>query len=79
MMQLFDSLMSPLGKEHCMILYYLGVINIVFALIVLISGLVMLFNKKTQLIALAYMINAFVLGFMYYLFRISYHVCIKTL
>ena len=79
MMQLFDSLMAPLGKEHCMILYYLGVIHIVFALIVLISGLVMLFNKKTRLIALAYMINAFVLGFMYYLFRIYYHVCIKTL
>jgi hypothetical protein len=79
MMQLFDSLMAPLGKEHCMILYYLGVINIVFALIVLISGLVMLFNKKTRLLSFSYMINAFVLGFLYYLYRIQYSICIKAL
>jgi len=79
MMQLFDSLMSPLGKEHCMILYYLGVINIVFALIVLILGFAMLFNKKTRPLSFSYMINAFVLGFMYYLYRIAYSICIKAL
>jgi hypothetical protein len=79
MMQLFDSLMSPLGNEHCMILYYLGVIHIVFAIIALVSGLAMLFNRKTQFIAFAYMLNAFVLAFMYYLCRIAYSICMKTL
>ena len=30
-MNFFDSLMAPLSREHCMIIFYLGIINLFFA------------------------------------------------
>lgn len=76
-MNVLDNLMSPLGKNHCMILYYLGLIQFFGALIVLVTGLVKLFDKKGNggLIIL----NSLMMFFVYYLYRIAYSMCAKSL
>jgi hypothetical protein len=39
----------------------------------------MMFNNKSRNISLAFVMQAFILGFMYYLYRISYNICVKVL
>ena len=78
-MNFFDSLMAPLSREHCMIIFYLGIINLFFAVLLLVSGVFNLFDKKSMNKGGVLLINAFVAFFMYYLYRIAYSICIKTL
>ena len=78
-MNFFDSLMAPLSREHCMIIFYLGIINLFFAVLLLASGIFNLFDKKTMNRGGILLINAFVAFFMYYLYRIAYSICIKAL
>ena len=78
-MNLLDNLMGPLGKEHCMIFYYLGLLNVFLAIFTLLGGIMMMFNNKSRNISLAFVMQAFILGFMYYLYRISYNICVKVL
>lgn len=78
-MNFFDSLMAPLSREHCMIIFYLGIINLFFAVLLLVSGVINLFDKKSMNKGGVLLINSFVAFFMYYLYRISYSVCIKAL
>lgn len=78
-MNFFDSLMAPLSREHCMIIFYLGIINLFFAAVLLVTGVLSLFDKKTINRGVIFLTQSFVYLFMYYLFRISYSVCIKTL
>ena len=76
-MNVLDNLMSPLGKNHCMILYYLGLIQFFTAVVVLVSGLVQMLDKKGNggLIIL----NSVVMFFVYYLYRIAYSMCAKSM
>ena len=76
-MNFLTNIMSPLGKEHCMILYYLGLIQFFMAIIVLISAVFSLVDKKTRSNGGILVLNSFVMFFMYYLYRIAYSVCIK--
>ena len=78
-MNLLDNLMGPLGKEHCMILYYLGLLKLFLAVFTLLGGIMMMFNNKSRNISFVFVMQAFILGFMYYLYRISYNICIKVL
>ena len=78
-MNFFDDLMSPLGKDHCMIFYYIGLLNFIFAVIALITGVMYLFNKKSRDKGVFSFVNSLVLFFMYYLYRIAYSMCIGSL
>ena len=78
-MNLFANLMTPLGKDHCMILYYLGIFNFILGLIVALTALMKLFDRKSRSVAVVGLLNAFVLFFMYYLYRISYSICVRSL
>ena len=78
-MNFFDSLMAPLSREHCMIIFYLGIINLFFGVLLLVSGVLSLFDKKTMSRGAVFLVQSFVNFFMYYLFRIAYSICIKTL
>lgn len=78
-MNFFVDLMAPLGKEHCMILYYIGLLNFFFALIALITGFTSLFDKKTRDRGGLLIMNSVVLFIMYYLYRIVYSMCVKSM
>jgi len=78
-MNIFNGIMQPLGKEHCMILYYLGVVNFFFGLVILCLALYSLFDKKTTDRAGMLLLQSFVTFFMYYLYRIAYSICVKSL
>tara|TARA_B100000900_G_scaffold165364_2_gene140396 strand:- start:2489 stop:2725 length:237 start_codon:yes stop_codon:yes gene_type:complete len=78
-MNIFNGIMQPLGKEHCMILYYLGVVNFFFGLVILSLALYSLFDKKTTDRAGILLLQSFVTFFMYYLYRIAYSICVKSL
>tara|TARA_B110000014_G_C19654133_1_gene344248 strand:+ start:328 stop:564 length:237 start_codon:yes stop_codon:yes gene_type:complete len=78
-MNFLDNLMAPLSREHCMIIFYLGIISLFFAAVLLVSGVLSLFDKKTMNRGGIFLVQSFVYFFMYYLYRISYSVCIKAL
>jgi uncharacterized membrane protein YozB (DUF420 family) len=78
-MNFFDNLMSPLGNQHCAILYYLGIIEFVLASILLVSGVFNLFDKKTRKQGAVLLMNSFVMFFVYYIYRIIYSMCVKSL
>ena len=77
-MNIFDSIMSPLGREHCMIFYYIGLVIFFSSLIGLLLGLIKLFNKKTFDIGSLIILNSLGGFFSYYLYRISYAMCVKS-
>ena len=78
-MNVFNNLMAPLGKEHCMILYYLGIFTFIFALIYIIVGVVKLFDKKSRDLGVMYIFSSFYGFFSYYLYRIVYSMCVKSM
>tara|TARA_B100001093_G_scaffold391359_1_gene377774 strand:- start:2542 stop:2778 length:237 start_codon:yes stop_codon:yes gene_type:complete len=78
-MNFFDSLMAPLSRDHCMIIFYLGIVNLFFAVALLVTSVFNLFDKKTMSRGGVLLINSFVAFFMYYLYRIAYSICIKAL
>ena len=78
-MNIFDSIMSPLGREHCMIFYYIGLFVFFVSLIGLLLGLIKLFNKKTFDIGGLIFLNSLGGFFSYYLYRIVYSMCVKSM
>ena len=82
-MNVFNNLMAPLGKEHCMIIYYFGIFLFAMATLTLLMGIYNIFDTKNKnkslVIVLVYFIQAFVTYFSYYLYRIAYSICIKAL
>tara|TARA_B100001093_G_scaffold314128_1_gene299733 strand:+ start:1021 stop:1257 length:237 start_codon:yes stop_codon:yes gene_type:complete len=78
-MAIFDSIMSPLGKENCMIYYFLGIFVFVYALITLLTGLVKVFDKKSRGMGVVLLLNSVSMFITYYLTRIMYSICIKAL
>ena len=74
-MNFFDSLMSPLGKEHCMYFYFLGYISITFTIIALIVGIMSLYRKNYKVFGFA-MSYFLTLLLTYYISRLNYSVCL---
>ncbi len=78
-MAFLDSLMAPLGKEHCTVYYMLGLLTLFFAVLAVINGLFQVLDNKTRQTGLFLILNSLTMFFMYYLYRIVYSICIKTL
>lgn len=78
-MNLFKSLMAPLGKEHCMIYYVFGLLSLFIAVITLVKSLMYLTNKKTNDLGMILLINSLGLFLSYYLYRILYSICSRSL
>ena len=46
-MNIFDRLMSPLGKDHCMLFYVMGLLGLFFALlnvVIIVRGVLNIFT-----------------------------------
>lgn len=78
-MNIFDQIMSPLGKENCAIYYYLGIFIFIYAIITLLTAIVRMINSKSREIGLMLLLNSVNMFIMYYLTRIMYSICIKAL
>ena len=78
-MNVFDSIMSPLGREHCMIFYYIGLFIFFGSLIGILIGIIYLFDKKSRQVGLFSIIQGILGLFSYYLYRISYSMCVKSM
>ena len=78
-MNFLDSLMAPLGREHCTVYYILGLVTLFFAVISLVNGLFNMFDTKNKKTCLLFIANSLTMFFMYYLYRIVYSICIKAL
>ena len=74
-MNFFDGLMTPLGKEHCMLFYYLGYFSLALILVGVVVLIMSLFKKNYKLTGLAiyYLLLAVL---MYYGYRLHYSVCL---
>ena len=78
-MNFFDSLMSPLSKDHCMFFYYLGLLTLLLALFALGGFIMGLFKKRSGYAMGAYFMSFLSNILMYYTLRIYYSICIVTL
>jgi hypothetical protein len=78
-MNVFDSIMSPLGREHCMIFYYIGLFIFFGSLIGILIGIIYLFDKKSRQVGLFSIIQGILGLFSYYLYRIIYSMCVKSM
>ena len=92
-MNIFDRLMSPVGKNYCMLFYVMGLLGLFFALIqliVIVRGLlnIFIFRKKTAknlntnaigLVLGLFSISFFYCLIVYFINRISYSMCIASL
>ena len=75
----FDMLMDPLGKQHCNVYYILGILAFFYGIFSIILAMILMFDKKTRSQGLIMVINSITIFFTYYLYRIGYSICIKTL
>ena len=92
-MNIFDIMMSPVGKNYCMLFYVMGLLGLFFALIqviVIVRGVLNLFifrrkaaknlnTKATGLILGLFSISFFYCLIVYFINRISYSMCIASL
>jgi hypothetical protein len=76
---MFDSLMKPLGKEHCLVFYIFGLLSLLSALIYLVRGFLSVLDKKNQNMFFEYVWRALMSFFIYYLYRINYSICSNAL
>lgn len=74
-MGFFDGLMSPLGKEHCMLFYYLGYISLALILVGVVVLIMSLYKKNLKLTGSALYYLLFTV-LMYYGHRLNYSVCL---
>ena len=74
-MNFFDSLMTPLGKEHCMFFYYLGYISLALILVGVVIFIMSLYKNNFKLTGLAIYYLLFAV-MMYYVYRLNYSVCL---
>lgn len=94
-MNIFDRLMSPLGKDYCMLFYGMGLLGLFFALlnllvIVRLVLIMFIFRRKaaknfdTNVMALGLVLGLFAISFfycllVYFINRIGYSMCIASL
>lgn len=79
MFNYFDTIMSPLGKENCSIYYFLGIFIFIYAFITLVTALIKLINKNSRQTGFILLLNSISMFISYYLTRIMYSICIKSL
>lgn len=77
-MGILDSLMSPLGKEHCVIIYNLGILAFLLAVFLFIFSIYALFTKNTYVMFMSFIYVLYFLA-IYYFSRIYYSICISSL
>lgn len=92
-MNIFDRLMSPVGKDYCMLFYVMGLLGLFFALFnlfIIVRGVLNIFifrrkaakNFDTNVIGLVlglFSISFFYCLIVYFINRISYSMCIASL
>ena len=76
---MFKTLMEPLGKEHCMLFYFFGILALVLAIVALVRGLFFFTNKKTSNLGMILIFNSLSLFLGYYVYRILYSMCVRSL
>lgn len=79
MANVFDNLMAPLGKEHCTIYYVLGLASLFIAALLALVGVSYIFDKKNRQMSLVFISNSLGMLFTYYLYRITYSMCVRSL
>lgn len=77
-MDFLNTIMSPLGKEHCSIYFFLGIFSLIYAAILLIIGVTFILKKNIN-VGIMLIIKSSMLFIIYYLQRILYSICLKTL
>jgi hypothetical protein len=78
-MNFFDSLMSPLSRDHCMLFYIIGLVSLFFAILALVGFVVGLFRKNSQYAMGAYFMSFLSNMVLYYVSRIHYSICVSAL
>lgn len=78
-MNFFDELMAPLGKEHCTIYYVFGLFSFFMAIIALVRAFFFFFSKKSTDLGMILLFNSLGLFLGYYLYRILYSICMRSL
>ena len=74
-MSFIEDFMTPLGKEHCMLFYYIGYFCLALVLLSVIVIILSLYKKNYTITGLAiYYVIIFV--FMYYFYRVVYSICL---
>tara|TARA_B100000035_G_C20671534_1_gene409819 strand:- start:298 stop:543 length:246 start_codon:yes stop_codon:yes gene_type:complete len=80
-MNIFDKIMQPLNKDHCLLFYYLGIISFIFAIIAFGSMVINLFKNKFKFDGsiMALFMSTLSNFVMYYFARIHYSICLAAL
>ena len=77
-----NNLMAPLGREHCLIYWVFGIMAFIGAVLILVQGLYMMLTGgkgNRRYIGMGLVINSLWVFLTYYLYRIIYSICNKTL
>ena len=64
-MAFLDSLMAPLGKEHCTVYYFLGLLTLFFAVFAVLNGVYQMLDKKSRSSGMFLILNSLTMFFMY--------------
>lgn len=87
-MTLFDNLMGPLDKKYCFLIFILGIVGFISALATLLTGLYLILFKQSKdknqksmyvLVGFSTLFQSLFAFLAYYLYRISYNICLKVL
>lgn len=78
-MNFFDSLMAPLGKEHCAIYYIFGLLSLLMGFLAIVRAIIAFTNKKEANLGLMLVFHALSMFLFYYLYRILYSICSRSL
>ncbi len=78
-MSLISEIMSPLSKDHCMIFYYLGFICFFLSITTICFTIIIFFNNKNKMPGLLLLSQSIMYILGYYIYRILYSICIKTI
>lgn len=82
---MLGGIMARVDKNACNVLYVLGVVLFVMALITLVTGITSVLtdssikgNMKIYIMVMV-LLNTFMLGLSYYIYRTLYTICLKVL
>ena len=78
-MNFLDELMAPLGREHCAIYYVFGLFSFFMAIVALIRAVFFFVDKKTSDLGMILLFNSLGLFLGYYIYRILYSICMRSL
>ena len=78
-MSLISEIMSPISNDHCMIFYYFGFISFFLSIITICIAIILFFNNKNKGPGLLLLSQSIMYIISYYIYRILYSMCMKTL